>query len=105
VPGVIDLMTRSVPNAEQEFNDYDAKQNSGDASEDRDQSMVNNYYNLATDFYEYGWGQSFHFAHTKADESHDDSILRHEHRICTSTSLISRRYCYCYYYCCCCCCC
>jgi hypothetical protein len=24
--------------------------------------MVNQYYNLATDFYEWGWGQSFHFA-------------------------------------------
>ena len=24
--------------------------------------LVNSYYNLATDFYEWGWGQSFHFA-------------------------------------------
>lgn len=24
--------------------------------------LVNSYYNLATDFYEIGWGQSFHFA-------------------------------------------
>ena len=24
--------------------------------------MVNHYYNLVTDFYEYGWGKSFHFA-------------------------------------------
>ena len=23
--------------------------------------LVNSYYNLATDFYEWGWGQSFHF--------------------------------------------
>lgn len=36
---------------------------------------------LATDFYEYGWGESFHFAHTKAGESHEASILRHEMRI------------------------
>lgn len=25
--------------------------------------QVNKYYDLATSFYEYGWGQSFHFAH------------------------------------------
>ncbi len=23
--------------------------------------MVNKFYNLVTDFYEYGWGESFHF--------------------------------------------
>jgi sterol 24-C-methyltransferase len=25
--------------------------------------MVNKYYDLATSFYEFGWGESFHFAH------------------------------------------
>ena len=25
-------------------------------------SFVNRYYDLVTDFYEFGWGQSFHFA-------------------------------------------
>ena len=25
--------------------------------------VVNKYYDLATSFYEYGWGESFHFAH------------------------------------------
>jgi hypothetical protein len=25
--------------------------------------QVNKYYDLATSFYEYGWGESFHFAH------------------------------------------
>jgi sterol 24-C-methyltransferase len=43
--------------------------------------MVASYYYLATDFYEYGWGQSFHFAHTLQDESHADSISRHERRL------------------------
>ena len=28
---------------------------------ERYQSFVNHYYDLATDFYEFGWGQSFHF--------------------------------------------
>lgn len=26
------------------------------------QIMTNSFYDLVTDFYEYGWGQSFHFA-------------------------------------------
>lgn len=29
--------------------------------------QVNKYYDLATSFYEYGWGESFHFAHRFAD--------------------------------------
>mmetsp|Transcript_27187 Transcript_27187/g.69212 ORF Transcript_27187/g.69212 Transcript_27187/m.69212 type:complete len:346 (+) Transcript_27187:90-1127(+) len=41
--------------------------------------MVNKYYSLATDFYEYGWGTSFHFAHRLRGESHECSIKRHEH--------------------------
>lgn len=41
--------------------------------------MVNAYYNLATDFYEWGWGQSFHFAVQAYTESFQTSIVRHEH--------------------------
>jgi sterol 24-C-methyltransferase len=41
--------------------------------------MINHYYDLVTDFYEYGWGQSFHFANRGARESFDASIARHEH--------------------------
>lgn len=41
--------------------------------------MVNKYYDLATSFYEYGWGQSFHFAHRLKQESLQESIKRHEH--------------------------
>lgn len=28
---------------------------------DKYQTMITNFYDLVTDFYEYGWGQSFHF--------------------------------------------
>ncbi|XP_066363483.1 cycloartenol-C-24-methyltransferase 1-like [Miscanthus floridulus] len=41
--------------------------------------MVNKYYDLATSFYEYGWGESFHFAHRWNEESLRESIKRHEH--------------------------
>lgn len=41
--------------------------------------MVNKYYDLVTSFYEYGWGESFHFAHRWKGESLRESIKRHEH--------------------------
>ena len=41
--------------------------------------MVNKYYDLATSFYEFGWGESFHFAHRLTGESLGDSLKRHEH--------------------------
>jgi len=40
--------------------------------------VVNKYYDLATDFYEFGWGHSFHFAPRHKWESLESSIERHE---------------------------
>ena len=37
------------------------------------------YYDLVTDFYEYGWGRSFHFAPRVPGESFKTSLARHEH--------------------------
>lgn len=37
------------------------------------------YYDLVTDFYEYGWGRSFHFAPRVPGESFKASLARHEH--------------------------
>ena len=37
------------------------------------------YYDLVTDFYEYGWGRSFHFAPRVPGESFKASLTRHEH--------------------------
>ena len=37
------------------------------------------YYDLATDFYEFGWGKSFHFAPRIPGESFQSSLTRHEH--------------------------
>ncbi len=49
------------------------------------ESLVNAFYDLVTNFYEYGWGQSFHFAPRHRWESFEASIARHEmylaHRI------------------------
>eukprot|EP00009_Paramoeba_aestuarina_P009244 CAMPEP_0201522372 /NCGR_PEP_ID=MMETSP0161_2-20130828/17145_1 /ASSEMBLY_ACC=CAM_ASM_000251 /TAXON_ID=180227 /ORGANISM="Neoparamoeba aestuarina, Strain SoJaBio B1-5/56/2" /LENGTH=385 /DNA_ID=CAMNT_0047921193 /DNA_START=49 /DNA_END=1206 /DNA_ORIENTATION=+ len=41
--------------------------------------LANLYYDLVTDFYEYGWGASFHFAPRHKYEGFHASIARHEH--------------------------
>lgn len=43
------------------------------------QKFVEKFYNLVTDFYETGWGQSFHFAPRGKQETFRESIIRHEH--------------------------
>jgi len=40
--------------------------------------LTNQYYDLVTDLYEYGWGQSFHFAPRGTNESFPASLARHE---------------------------
>ena len=48
-------------------------------NEEGDSRKVNNlYYDLVTDFYEYGWGRSFHFAPRVPGESLKASLARHE---------------------------
>jgi len=42
------------------------------------QIMTTNFYDLVTDFYEYGWGESFHFAPRHKKETFDQSIARSE---------------------------
>ena len=42
-------------------------------------SMVEAFYDLITDFYEYGWGQSFHFAPIRDNASFEESIDQHDH--------------------------
>lgn len=48
------------------------------ARKERYADLVNTYYDLATDFYEFGWGRSFHFAHRRSGESFKASVVRHE---------------------------
>ena len=46
-------------------------------------AMINHFYNLVTDFYEWGWGQSFHFGPRFHDESFVESIKRAEYHLCS----------------------
>ena len=40
---------------------------------------THSYYNVVTDFYEYGWGSSFHFSRFYKGENFTASVARHEH--------------------------
>ena len=48
---------------------------------------MNSYYDLATLFYEWGWGQSFHFANRYPNESFHESIKRHEYYLASQLNL------------------
>jgi len=49
--------------------------------------MVNQFYDLVTDFYEYGWGESFHFGPRAYFENHWESLRRHEYYIASRLGL------------------
>jgi len=51
-------------------------------------TMVNHFYDLVTDFYEFGWGQSFHFAPMFRGEAFAASIARHEHWLAARLGLV-----------------
>lgn len=50
-------------------------------------AMTDIFYDLVTDFYEWGWGQSFHFATRFKGESFRESILRHEYILATKLNI------------------
>lgn len=66
---------------------HDDTQSDADVRRDKYMSLVNQYYDLATDFYEFGWGQSFHFAPRRAGETFKDSLARHEHYLAQEMDL------------------
>ncbi|KAJ7537229.1 hypothetical protein O6H91_12G103900 [Diphasiastrum complanatum] len=43
--------------------------------------LVDTFYNLVTDIYEWGWGQSFHFSPAVPGKSHRDQTRLHEERV------------------------
>jgi len=57
---------------------YDDKSSAEERNKDY-AKLVDSYYDLATEFYEWGWGTSFHFADRRQGESFQQSILRHEY--------------------------
>ncbi|KAL2117725.1 hypothetical protein VTJ04DRAFT_7385 [Mycothermus thermophilus] len=67
------------------FKHFDNKRPEEETDADREArtkeyaTLTRHYYNLATDLYEYGWGQSFHFCRYSIGESFYQAIARHEH--------------------------
>ncbi|KAG9254060.1 CgERG6-2 protein [Emericellopsis atlantica] len=67
------------------FKHWDNKGAADETAETRAQrqaeyaTLTRQYYNLATDLYEYGWGQSFHFCRFAYGEPFHQAIARHEH--------------------------
>eukprot|EP00444_Apocalathium_aciculiferum_P038479 CAMPEP_0183485620 /NCGR_PEP_ID=MMETSP0370-20130417/179519_1 /TAXON_ID=268820 /ORGANISM="Peridinium aciculiferum, Strain PAER-2" /LENGTH=411 /DNA_ID=CAMNT_0025678925 /DNA_START=74 /DNA_END=1307 /DNA_ORIENTATION=- len=59
-------------------NQYDENKSAEDRNKDYT-NLVDSYYDLATEFYEWGWGTSFHFADRRKGETFQQSILRHEY--------------------------
>jgi sterol 24-C-methyltransferase len=57
---------------------HDDKSSGIETRKSRYRDMSSSYYDLVTDFYEYGWGESFHFAARRYGESLSESIVRHE---------------------------
>ncbi|KAH9429474.1 Delta(24)-sterol C-methyltransferase [Pyricularia oryzae] len=69
------------------FQHWDGKTAKNETSEVREArkadyaTLTRQYYNLATDFYEYGWCQSFHFCRFAHGETFASAIARHEHTL------------------------
>lgn len=50
-------------------------------------SMVDSFYELVTNFYEWGWGASFHLAYRLQGESFSEAMRRHEYHMASYFSL------------------
>jgi sterol 24-C-methyltransferase len=57
------------------------------ARRDEYATLTRHYYNLATDLYEYGWGQSFHFCRFSKGEPFRQALARHEHYLALKMNL------------------
>ncbi|KAK3705383.1 Delta(24)-sterol C-methyltransferase [Vermiconidia calcicola] len=67
------------------FKHWDNKESADETEEtrlarrDEYATLTRHYYNLATDLYEYGWSQSFHFCNFSIGEPFRQALARHEH--------------------------
>lgn len=53
----------------------------------KEPAITEKYYDLVTDFFEFGWGKSFHFAPQFPGEKMKDAILRHEYKLIDALKL------------------
>ncbi|KAH7518370.1 24-methylenesterol C-methyltransferase 2 [Ziziphus jujuba] len=52
-----------------------------ETAEDKVPAFVDTFYNLVTDIYEWGWGQSFHFSPSIPGKSHREATRLHEEMV------------------------
>ncbi|KAF9366046.1 Delta(24)-sterol C-methyltransferase [Mortierella sp. NVP85] len=50
-------------------------------------AVANSFYDLATDFYEYAWGTSFHFCRFHPREPFQQAMARHEHYLAANMGI------------------
>jgi len=75
--GSLNRLSSIMSNKKSDISSYAKRFADNGTLEERD--TTDEYYDLATDFYEYGWGSSFHFASRFQGETLAESITRHEH--------------------------
>ena len=68
------------------YNDLHNKEEADDRN-DQYADLVDSYYDLATEFYEWGWGTCFHFADRRGRETFAQSLLRHEYYLASRLAL------------------
>ena len=75
---VVQRSSAAVHNEVSKYNELFQESATADERKSAYKMLVANYYSLATDFYEYGWGRSFHFANRFSTETLAESLQRHE---------------------------
>ena len=85
-PNVLNLLqtlesteTNKVSKTTENYLAYFKKERDEKKNNEKSVAMTDKYYDLATDFYEYGWGESFHFARLQAGESKEQAFAKHQH--------------------------
>ncbi|ATZ48908.1 hypothetical protein BCIN_04g01200 [Botrytis cinerea B05.10] len=79
--------------ADEYFKHWDNKVAKNETTLDRDTrrkdyaTLTRHYYDLATDLYEYGWAQSFHFCTFAKGEPLKQALARHEHYLALKMGL------------------
>jgi len=90
---VYDSGVKTNDKADQYLKYFDPNSNVEVTQKLRSENVVdvsNNYYDLATDFYEYGWGEGFHFASIGREESRDHSFAKYEYKLALKLQLESK---------------
>jgi len=86
--GHVSDLDNTVKKFEKQFVDEkSAKDAASDKRREEYTKTTSTFYNLITDFYEYGWGESFHFAPRYEGEDFHASIRRYEHYVASQLNI------------------